>query len=231
MRAYRQVIGKTHYRVVRKLSKVPYFLVMTVWMVTPLAVVAGAKSAPKVGVGKTHPLVGYHQVWEARLPVGGKVISSPILRWGTADTYRVQVTGVLDTQRLGAKYDAAFSAISAQEFRVRHDHLRFKSPSWVAVYAHHRDHRYVYGLDPQAARRPERLRLSLEGIAFKFRISPARLERESSSTLRVSIWKKGAAPNPGGPVRWDFAAFFAGLALVIWLIVWWVRRRRARMAR
>ena len=212
----------------RKLTKVPYFLLMTVWITTPLSAAPGTKSAPRAGVRQTDPTAGYHKVWESRLPVAGETISSPKMQWQTADTYRVQVIGVLDTRKLGAKYDAEFSAISAREFRVRHDFLRFGSPSWVTVYAHHQDHRYVYRQDPEAAKRPRQLRVSLEGIARKFRISPARLKRESSSTMVVSLWKKGPAPKGRGLFRWDFVALFAGLVLVVGLVVWWLRRRSAR---
>ena len=179
-------------------------------------------------MGVANPTAGYHQVWESRLPLSEEVISSPKMHWRSADTYRVQVVGVLDTRRLGAKYNAQFSAISAREFRVRHDFLRFGSPDWLTVYGHRRSHRYVYRLDPKATKRPDRLRVSLEGIANKFRISPARLKRESSSTLVVSLWKKGPAPKPPGPFRWVFVALFAGLALVVGWIVWWRRRRNAR---
>jgi len=214
----------------RKLLIVPYFLLPTLWFGTPLAAAPGPKEAPVAGPGGGDPTAGYHKTWEARLPVTGEAIFSPTLRWHSADTYRVQVTGVVDTRRLGAKYDAEFKSISAREFRVRHDHLRFGAPSWVGIYAHHEDHRYVYRMDPKASERPALVRLSLEGIAYDFRISPARLKRESSSTLRVSLWEKGPAPRARGPIRWDFAGLFAGLALVVSLIVWGVRRKRSRPA-
>lgn len=219
----------------RKLLAVVYFLLPTLWLVTGVTAAPGARSASSSGAkgadpGGADPTAGYHKIWEARLPITGEQISSPSLRWRSADTYRVQVTGVLDTGTLGAKYDAELRSISAREFRVRHDHLRFGSPSWVSVYAHHQDHRYVYRLCPKAAKRPGRLCLSLEGIPYQFRVSPARLKRESSSTLRVSLWKKGPAPQARGAIRWDFAGLFAGLALVAALIVWWVRRKRPRPA-
>lgn len=180
--------------------------------------------------GKGVPTAGYHKIWEASLPCTGERITGPDLHWVGPDTYRVQVTGVLDTRKLGAKYDAELRSISAKEFRVKHDHLRFASPSWVGLYGHHEDHRYVYGLKPRVKKRPEQLILSLEGIAIYYRISPSRLKRESKSTLRVSLWKKGDTPRGGSPVRWDFAALFAGLGLLGWLLYWVTQRRSSRRA-
>ncbi len=181
-----------------------------------------ALASPEAGA----PTAGYRKVWEARLPCDGRQAVSPPLGWEGPDTYRVEVTGLLDTGTLGAKYDAELRSISARELRVRHSHLRFASPGWMSIYANHPGHRYVYGLDAQASRRPERLRVSFEGIAYQFRISPQRLRRESTNTLRVSLWRKGAEPPRESSIRWDFAAFFAGLALLGALLTWAVRRRR-----
>jgi len=211
----------------RKLLTMLYFLVPTLWISTGVTAAPGVGGASSSGGHGADSMAGYHKIWEGRLPVTGKSISSPALRWKSAETYRVQVTGVLDTRKLGAKYDAQFRSISAREFRVRHEHLRFGSSSWVGMYAHHREHRYVYRLDPQATKRPANLRLSLDGIPYQFRISPSRLQRESTSTLRVSLWKKGAASHSRRGFRWDFAGLGAGLALVLALIVWWRRRRKA----
>ncbi len=184
----------------------------------------GAKPAVRV----KRPLAGYHKIWEADLPCNETVISSGELRWEAADTYRVLVTGVLDTRKLGAKYDAEFRAISEREFRVRHDHLRFGSPAWISLYSFHGAHRYVYRLDSKARKRPSRLRLSLEGIAHRYRISPARLQQDSRSTIRVSLWKKGGAAPNDRSVRWDILLIIAVLGVAGSAVVWWVYGRRGR---
>ncbi len=218
----------------RKLLSTLYFLVPALWIGSSVAASPGGGAAAPVGGGAggggAEPMEGYHKIWEARLPITGESVSSPTLRWQSDQTYRVQVTGILDTRKLGAKYDAQFKSISAREFRVPHDHLRFSTPFWVSVYAHHQKHRYVYRLDPQGKKRPTLVRLSLDGIPYQFRISPARLKRESSSTLRVSLWKKGSTPRTKAPVRWQLAGLLAGLVFLAALIVWWARRRRANRA-
>jgi hypothetical protein len=223
------------------MSKLPTLFSAAVLLALSGAAAAGAptddpKRAPAGGNelsvrgGQRDPTAGYHKVWEARLPVDGPEVASPKLGWADADTYRLEITGVLDTGKLGARYDAQLRSISAKEFRKRHDHLRFGSQAWLPLYGNHREHRYVYRLDPSAGARPARARLSLEGIAHGYRISPARLRRESTSTLRVSLWKKGPAPVRWPRWLWGIVGLAVCLALggAIWVV--WARRKRARRA-
>jgi hypothetical protein len=223
------------------MSKLPTLLLVAVLFAFSGAAAVGAPTgAPKRapaggnkgndGGSQRDPTAGFHKVWEARLPITGREVASPKLDWADADTYRLEITGVLDTGKLGARYDARLRSISAKEFRKRHDHLRFGSQAWLLLYGNHHEHRYVYRLDPSAGERPGRARLSLEGIPYRYRISPARLRRESTSTLRVSLWKKGPAPARMQAWLWGVVGLAVCVALggAIWVVR--ARRKRARRA-
>lgn len=207
MRAYVTVIGKTHY------PGLAGRLVLTV-------ILTGSGSGIVSAGQGVDPLAGYHEAWRRSLPLTGEPVVVGSL--GPAD--RLVVSGTVDTGIHGVVFDARLHTNPGKHFRVRHDHLKL-SPGLELVHGHHRGHRYVFRL-PGESGGPRRVVVRLVGLPWRFRVSPASLVRASRSSLAVSLWRPGPAPQESFRARWLLVGGIAILmaALLAWLL-WRVRRR------
>lgn len=161
------------------------------------------------------PLENYHKVWEAKLPISGEAVSSPAMGRGGSGTYRVLVSGTVDTGGLGVVLDGLHNADQSRQFRLKHNHLQFEPSTLSPLYRNRVKHRYIYGFAEKFNPAGNRVTARFEGLARRFRVSPARLSKESKSTLKVSLWKRGPAPGPGRALYW----VLGGLGLVLLSVV------------
>jgi hypothetical protein len=172
------------------------------------------------------PLKNYHKVWEAKLPISGDEVASPPMARGGSSTYRVLVSGAVDTGGLGVVLDGQHNTDQSRQFRLKHDHLKLDPPALSPVYRNRVTHRYVYEFAEEFSPSGKRVTARFEGLAYRFRVSQARLARESKSTLKVSLWKRGPAPGRRG--AWVLYGLGLALILVVAILIFRVIRSRRK---
>ena len=160
-------------------------------------------------------LRGHHLIWKKKLPITGQSVRTPALS-GPSSDYVLLVSGRVDTGRYGEKLTAEHRTDQAGQYRLPHDHLKLSPPGLVSTHRDRTHHEYLYEWDEKKPLKGERVTIQFQGLAYRFRISPERLEEVSRSSLEVSVWKRGEPPGTplliyilfGGVVLLFLALFF-----------------------
>jgi hypothetical protein len=172
-------------------------------------------------------LHGHHLRWRKKLPIDGEEIQTPPLE-GSPQSYKLLISGYVDTGRYGEKVDAEHRTGQAQQFRFKHDHLRFtiegEPVRLKTLYRDRVHHQYVYGLSAGQGMRGNKISIRFKGLAYRFRISPAKLSEVSRNRLFVSMWRRGSPAVSG----WVMGFGILAVVLALGGIGYFIHRRRRK---